>query len=232
MAVSHMTRAAWLLGLLALCICMGSASASKGKNFTALPKALIVKAQVLFPSSHGNMTVKNITLPGGLPNTVPTVLKAGIDKIRVTWKVNDTFLSDSSFKKVIIKLCYAPVSQTLRKWRKSNVNNLKKDKTCQYTIGSVPYTRAGSTVDWLVTKNVPDAKYFVRAYAVDGNLTVAFGAVAWGGNSPDRKTNLIHVDPISGRSTGLYIAIAVSSLISLTTLVGYFIREQHLAKTK
>jgi High-affinity nitrate transporter accessory len=70
---------------------------------------------------------------------------------------------------VKVLLCYAPISQTDRKWRKTN-NDLKKDKTCQFKIIKEAYPGSGK-YEYLVDREVPSASYFVRAYALDDSDT-------------------------------------------------------------
>ncbi|KAK6139190.1 hypothetical protein DH2020_027069 [Rehmannia glutinosa] len=58
------------------------------------------------------------------------VLKVGEDSIRVTWGLNQSFPegTDAPYNEVKLKLCYAPISQEDRGWRKT-VDNLSKDRT-------------------------------------------------------------------------------------------------------
>uniref|UniRef100_A0A3Q7GEH7 Uncharacterized protein n=1 Tax=Solanum lycopersicum TaxID=4081 RepID=A0A3Q7GEH7_SOLLC len=58
-----------------------------------------------------------------------------------------TSCTDSNYKTVDVKLCYAPVSQLDRGWRKSN-NNLKKDKTCQINLVTIPYQPSSNNFTW------------------------------------------------------------------------------------
>lgn len=63
------------------------------------------------------------------------------DKI---WGLNDCFRAwggpgvDKRYKNVKVTSVYAPESQLDRAWRKT-VDNLSKDKTCQFTIADRPY---------------------------------------------------------------------------------------------
>ncbi|CAI9754653.1 unnamed protein product [Fraxinus pennsylvanica] len=120
------------------------ASTSYGATFSSLQKTIVVSA------SHQQ----------------GKVLKAGEDEITVTWSYNNSFPAgtDSAYKTVKLKLCYAPVSQQDRAWRKTE-DDLEKDKTCQHNIVSRPYSPSKSNITWTVKRDVPTATYFVRAYA-------------------------------------------------------------------
>jgi len=108
------------------------------------------------------------------------VLVAGEDKITVTWGVNQTLAAgtDSAYKTIKVKLCYAPISQVDRAWRKT-VDNMAKDKTCQFQIVAKPYDASNKTVqsfELTVERDVPSATYFVRAYAYNSeDVLVAYG---------------------------------------------------------
>ncbi|KAJ6743915.1 HIGH-AFFINITY NITRATE TRANSPORTER 3.2 [Salix purpurea] len=75
---------------------------------------------VLFSSLQGTLVVT-------ASPTSQQVLKAGVDKITVTWGVNQTLPAgtDSSYKTIRVKLCYARISQVDRPWRKT-VDLLKR----------------------------------------------------------------------------------------------------------
>lgn len=96
------------------------------------------------------------------------VLRAGVDKIKVTWALNKTIPAgtDSTYKTIKVKLCYAPVSQRDRAWRKTE-DDLSRDKTCQHKIVAKPYNVSNKTVqrfEWVVDRDVPTATFFVHAY--------------------------------------------------------------------
>lgn len=101
-----------------------------------------------------------------------SVLHAGKDMITVTWALNESFPASTAanYKSVEVLLCYAPISQIDRKWRKTNVD-LKKDKTCQSKIVKQPYATSSGKYEYLVDREVPSASYFVRAYALDASDT-------------------------------------------------------------
>ncbi|KAH6819490.1 nitrate transmembrane transporter [Perilla frutescens var. frutescens] len=155
-------------------------------------------------------------------------LKAGEDKITVRWSLNTTFPSgiDSTYKMVKVKLCYAPISQKDRGWRKT-VDNLKKDKTCQHKIVAKPYTASNNTFTYTVLRDVPTATYFVRAYVVNA----ADEEVAFGQSTDSHKaTNLFKVQAISGRHVSLDIASVCFSAFSIVSLFGFFYMEKRKAK--
>ncbi|MEI4896488.1 hypothetical protein Q8G71_34920, partial [Klebsiella pneumoniae] len=73
---------------------------------------------------------------------IGAVLKAGEDKVTVTWGLNQTSPSgaDSTYETVTVKLCYAPISQKDRAWRRTE-DHLNKDKTCQFKMAARPFDK-------------------------------------------------------------------------------------------
>ncbi|GAB2269755.1 hypothetical protein Dimus_004677 [Dionaea muscipula] len=164
-------------------------------------------------------------------------LKAGEDQITVTWGMNQSFKDandtvSSGYKTIKVKLCYAPISQVDRPWRKTVNSNLAKDKTCQYTINvskpeSTDPGNTSSTFTWTITRNVPTATYFIRAYAYDADgKEVAYGQTT----NANKTTNLFHVQGISGRHTSLDIASAAFSAFSVLSLFVFFYLEKRKTK--
>lgn len=156
------------------------------------------------------------------------VLKAGEDHIIVTWSYNNTFPAgtDSTYKTVKVKLCYAPISQVDRSWRKT-VEDLKKDKTCQFNIVAKPYNASNNTFTYSVERNIPTAKYFVRAYAFNS----AGEEVAYGQTTDAHKTtNFFDIQGITGRHSSLDIASICFSAFSVVSLFGFFLLEKRKAK--
>lgn len=150
----------------------------------------------------------------------------------VTWSLNTTLPggTDSAYKTVQVKLCYAPISQVDRAWRKT-ADNLAKDKTCQHLIVSRPYVAAAAATEqsyeWLVQKDVPTAAYFVRAYALDADgVQVGYGQTT----DHSKETNLFEVEGISGRHASLDIAASCFSAFSVLSLVGFFVAEKRRGK--
>lgn len=159
------------------------------------------------------------------------VLKAGEDKITVTWGLNQSLPAgvDSAYKTIKLKLCYAPISQVDRAWRKT-VDNLSKDKTCQFLIVSRAYdksNKAAQSYEATVERDVPTATYFVRAYAYNSdNVEVAYGQTT----DSHKTTDLFQVQAISGRHVSLDIASACFSAFSVVSLIGFFVVEMRRAK--
>lgn len=156
------------------------------------------------------------------------VLKAGEDKMTVTWSYNQTFPTgtDSTYKSVTVKLCFAPVSQVDRKWRKT-VDDLAKDKTCQFKVVSGPYTPESSSSTWIIENDVPTATYFVRAYAYDSDGV----EVAYGQTTDAHKTqNLFEIKGITGRHASIDVASACFSAFSIASLVCFFYIEKRKEK--
>ncbi|KAK2990664.1 hypothetical protein RJ640_024627 [Escallonia rubra] len=86
------------------------------------------------------------------------VLIAGEDIITLTWGLNQSFIgrTDESYKEVKVKLCYAPINQVHRKWRKT-MNDFSKDKTCQFIMVNKPYQKLDQSFKLRIEKEVPTA---------------------------------------------------------------------------
>ncbi|KAI3454405.1 hypothetical protein Pfo_011068 [Paulownia fortunei] len=183
------------------------AATSYGATFSSLQSTLIVSAS----TKQGQ------------------VLKAGEDKITLTWSLNTSLPAgtDSAYKTVKIKLCYSPVSQQDRAWRKT-VDDLKKDKTCQHKIVAKPYNPSNNTFTWTVQRDVPTATYFIRAYVHNS----ADEEVAYGQTTDAHKTtNLFDIQAISGRHVSLDIASVCFSAFSVLSLFGFFFLEKRKSKS-
>ncbi|KAK9048217.1 hypothetical protein SSX86_032820 [Deinandra increscens subsp. villosa] len=179
--------------------------------------------EVLFSSLPRSLVVVASAMEG-------QVLKAGEDSITVSVGLNQTVTNqtDESFKKVKVKLCYAPVSQVDRKWRKTH-NDLKTDRTCQYMIYDRPYDGKVEEFKWDIEKDVPTATYFVRSYVYND----ADEEIAYGQTTNDKKSdNLFVIQGISGRHMSIDIASACFSAFALLSLVGFFVIEKRQSKIK
>ncbi|XP_024401800.1 high-affinity nitrate transporter-activating protein 2.1 [Physcomitrium patens] len=193
--------------LVATVATLGVASCVEGQVlFSTLPKSLVVTA----------------ALPDGKPIGE---VKTGEDSILVKWTVNSTASVDAV--KLKTKLCFASESQVLRGWRATN-DDLKKDKTCLYDIATQDFSRTGGETTYKLSKSIPGAKYFVRAYAINAEGK----QVATGQTSPNKVANTFTVIPISGRSTSIDIAVGVLSIFSVSALFGFFIFESIYLKRK
>lgn len=156
------------------------------------------------------------------------VLQGGEGQVTITWSLNKSCPTgtDSNYKTVGVKLCYAPVSQLDRGWRKSN-DNLKKDKTCQINVVTMPYKPSNNNFTWTIEKDVPTATYFLRAYVYD-----SAGEVVAYGQTPDahKKTNLFKITAITGRHVTIDVCAACFSAFSIISLVGFYFVEKRKAK--
>ncbi|PPD76659.1 hypothetical protein GOBAR_DD26415 [Gossypium barbadense] len=156
------------------------------------------------------------------------LLKAGEDKITVRWGLNQSFPAgtDSSYKTIKVQLCYAPISQVDRAWRKTE-DHLNKDKTCQFKIVKKPYINVNETLEWTIERDVPTATFFIRAYALDSDDH----EVAYGQNTDaQKKTNLFEIQAITGRHVSLDIASVCFSAFSVVSLMGFFFMEKRKAR--
>ncbi|KAJ7945804.1 High-affinity nitrate transporter [Quillaja saponaria] len=197
-----------------------------------LASLLLVLSCLAIPC-HGNVllsSLKNTLVVTASPKQ-GQVLKAGEDEITVTWNLNQTYPAgmDSAYKTIKVKLCYAPISQVDRAWRKT-VDNLGKDKTCQFKIVARPYDVFNKTVQrfqWVIERDVPEATYFVRAYAYDSNDK----EVGYGQTTDAHKTiNLFEIHAITGRHMTLDICSICFSAFSVVSLLGFFVAEKRRTK--
>jgi len=145
------------------------------------------------------------------------VLHGGENMINVTWSFNGTAGKDAEYKKVKVRLCYAPVSQKEREWRKTH-DDLKKDKTCQFKVTEQAYSSPGN-VTYHVALDIPTATYYVRAYALDASGT----QVAYGQTAPNYTFSVVS---ITGVTTSIQIAAGVFSAFSIASLAFFFFIEK------
>jgi hypothetical protein len=158
-----------------------------------------------------------VTLEVTASPTSGEVLHGGEDEITVTWSLNATAGTDAEYKKVKLRLCYAPVSQKEREWRKTH-DDLKKDKTCQFKVTEQAYASTGN-VTYRVALDIPTATYYVRAYALDASGT----QVAYGQTAPNYTFNVVS---ITGVTTSIKVAAGVFSAFSIASLAFFFFIEK------
>lgn len=108
------------------------------------------------------------------------------------------------------------------------MDNLAKDKTCQFKIVTKPYNPAtNNTFTWTVEKDIPTATYFVRAYAFNAeDHEVAYGQ----STDTHKTTNLFEVQAVTGRHITLDIVSVCFSAFSIVSLLGFFLLEKKKAK--
>lgn len=181
--------------------------------------------------SHGNVHLSSLNtslVVKASPNP-GQVLKAGVDKITVSWVANLNIRHDSDFKTVKAELCYAPASQVDRGWRKTE-DDLKKDKTCQFVIVEKPYNPANKTdqtAEWTVERDTPTGTFFVRAYALNSaGVEVAYGQTT----DKEKAENLFLIESITGRHLSLDIASVCFSAFAVLSLFGFFYADKRKAK--
>nr|XP_043618563.1 high-affinity nitrate transporter 3.1-like [Erigeron canadensis] len=196
-----------------------------------VPTAFLVISLLLTCFSATTYGVTFSSLKKTLVVTTTTkdqVLKAGDEQITVTWEFNKTYPAgtDSDYKTVKVKLCYAPISQKDRSWRKT-VDLLKKDKTCLQKIAAEPYHASNNSFTWIIEKDVPTGTYFVRVYAFNTQgEEVAYGQ----STNAEKSTNLFEVQAITGRHVSLDIASICFSAFSIVALGGFFYMEKRNGK--
>jgi hypothetical protein len=174
------------------------APAAAGVLLSTLPKALAVTAS---------------PKPG-------QVLHSGVDKVTVTWSLNTTEPAgaDAAYKSVQVRLCYAPVSQKDRGWRKSD-DDLSKDKACQFKLTQQDYAAgARGSFEYTVARDIPTGSYYVRAYALDASGT----QVAYGQTGPAAAFD---VAGITGIHASIKVAAGVFSAFSVAALAFFFVVE-------
>ncbi|KAI3931301.1 hypothetical protein MKX01_040218 [Papaver californicum] len=172
-----------------LLLCFASCSHGEQILFSSLQKTLWVEA-----SPNQNQ-----------------VLQSGEEKITVAWRLNQSF-SDANFNKVQVKLCFAPISQKERSWRKTE-NEISQDKTKSF--------------EWTIKRDIPSATYFVRVYVMNSaDHEVAYGETT----DVKRTTNLFQIHGITGRHASVDIAARVFSAVSVVSLFGFFFTEKSKSK--
>ncbi|KAF5182860.1 High-affinity nitrate transporter 3.2 [Thalictrum thalictroides] len=194
-----------------LFFCLYGATCYGKVHFSTLQNSLVVTAS----PKHGS------------------VIKTGEDKITVTWGLNQSFPASTAvaFHEIKVKLCFAPISQKDRAWRKTK-DELLKDKTCQFNVVHRPYDPASDkakvqSFEWLVERDVPTATYFVRAYAFNSEgHEIAYGQTT----DAEKKTNLFDIHGISGRHASINIAAGVFSAFSVVSLCAFFYAEKRKAR--
>jgi hypothetical protein len=119
---------------------------------------------------------------------------------------------------VKVNLCYAPVSQKDRGWRKSD-DDLSKDKACQFKVTQQAYAAGapGSFV-YTVAKDIPSGSYYVRAYALDASGK----QVAYGQTGPNAAFDIAG---ITGIHASIKVAAGVFSAFSVVSLAFFFVIE-------
>jgi hypothetical protein len=200
-----------------------------GIRFSTVTIALLVLLCHVGPSVAVLLASLNKTLVVTASPKTGDVFHAGEDKITISWNLNETLLTSAdtaSYKSMKFLLCYAPASQKDRKWRSTNPD-LKKDKTCQFEIVKKPInsTSLSSPVsfEYLVSREVPSAFYFIRAYALNSDdVQVAFGQTTDEG----KAVNVFEIVGISGRTMSIDIAAGVFSAFSIIMLVYFFVMEK------
>ncbi|MCD7470881.1 Nitrate transporter [Datura stramonium] len=180
----------------------------------------VCRAEILFSTLKRSIEVSVSHRQG--------VLMAGEDQLILKWSINKTLSAgtDSTYKSVKLHLCYAPISQKDRAWRKTE-DHLKKDKTCQFKIDTLPYKSSGNIYNWTIERDVPTGTYFVRAYILNAENE----EIGYGQNTDDKKVNnLFDVQSISGRHATLDICSIVFSVFSVVALFGFFYKEKRNAR--
>lgn len=198
-----------LVALVAACFLPSLVSA--GVSFASLGNASIAITGVqYFPSTGATAPLINQTV--------------SVDEyIRVNWTALPAATTRGllpRFRKAHVKLCYGPASTVNRGWRKA-IDDIELDRQCHKKIIDVPWQNGFAV--YKLSENIPGAFYRLRIYAIDESGD----PIAFGQNTVQQ---LFYVIPISGRSTGLDVAIGVLSAVSGLTLAGYFLREQMIKK--
>ncbi|MCL7031404.1 hypothetical protein MKW94_010242 [Papaver nudicaule] len=122
---------------------------------------------------------------------------------------------------VQVKLCFAPISQKQRAWRKTE-DEISTGKTCQFTILTKPYISSSKeSFEWTVERDIPSAT-FVRVYVMNS----ADHEVAYG----ETTSNLFDIHGITGRHASLDIAAGIFSAVSVVSLFGFLFMEKRKSK--
>ncbi|XP_018467950.1 high-affinity nitrate transporter 3.2 [Raphanus sativus] len=192
---------------------------------------------LIFSSIESNHGATEVSLFSNLENSLEVtakpmkdgvVLEAGKDMVRITWMLKSTAKvdGDAAFRTVEVKLCYAPISQVDRPWRKTH-NEISKDKSCLHKIVSKPYDKIPQSLNWTIERDISTGTYFVRAYGIGVNgQEVAYGQ----STDAEKTTNLFGVEGISGRHTSLDVASICFSVFSFGSLLVFLVKEKRKVK--
>ncbi|KAG2247647.1 hypothetical protein Bca52824_087275 [Brassica carinata] len=157
------------------------------------------------------------------------VLDAGIDKLSITWKLSSTAKKQANFTTIKVNLCYAPVSQVDRPWRRTE-NELFKDKTFPHKIITRAYNKSSQSFKYTLDRDIPTGTYFVHTLQ-ENSVDAKDHEVAFGQSTNEAKTtNLFSVQAISGRHKSLDIASVCFSVFSVLALLVFFVNEKRKAK--
>jgi len=128
---------------------------------------------------------------------------------------------------VILKACYSPIATRDRAWRKAN-NILVLDHQCSFAINT-PQTLPPTTGSamWSPPDTVPNAAYFIRAYAVCKNAT--FGSSPCGfGNS----VGYFQINQIDSRPHNMIGAIIGMAFAGPVIFFVYFAADSFIQKKR
>jgi hypothetical protein len=144
--------------LATLVLSLASLASCGGVNITTLDRSIVVTTRI-----------------NGLEIASDSQLHYLQDNLTVAWHLNETFQGqDSTYKQVVIRLCYAAVSAQGRPWRAANTD-LSKSKTCFSTIATQPYTTNSSSAlsyDYMGHRPQYNASSFNVTGNITGNVTV------------------------------------------------------------
>lgn len=105
-------------------------------------------------------------------------------KLIVTYSFNESFSNgtDADLTGIVLRACYANVSQTDRPWRKDKkVVNPSMSNQCKTIINKLTALPAeNGTFTWSLPNNLAPATYYVRAYTVCGNNDGTVIYCSWG----------------------------------------------------
>jgi len=147
---------------------------------------------------------------------------------------------------VLFKLCFDNESKKDRKWRKAK-DKIDDDKRCKKKLGTVEIAKDGNlNLEYKFPSDTPKATWFITAYVKckkigsDGTDFCAFDTT--GGlttlvaepkeNPATSPEAFIRTTVVESRTSGLYAAVVVMSLASLSLLGGFFVWEQVTSKNK
>lgn len=137
----------------------------------------------------------------------------------------------SSWATVTLRLCYAPVSQVNRKWRKAKPT-VEGNNACKQPglkkIATIPWEAGTTTLEYTFQPdpNVAAAVYFVEALAQD-----AEGAYLAKGSTGETGP-FFQVLAWAAVDTGLIAAASVLSVLSWTSFIAYFVKDFVFTKPK
>lgn len=134
--------------------------------------------------------------------------------------INYAVLSNATLEStahVVLKACYDKTSTIDRAWRKAN-NILVLDKQCPFTVATTQTLPPTSGMAmWTPPETVPNAGYFIRAYAICPNATYGPSPCGFGNSK-----GFFSINQVDSRPTNLKGAVIAMCFAGPILFFAYF----------